>query len=68
MIQPRALQSSLDLCCLPSPHRILQGVAGMAFNFSKIELSHHSMPRKAASESTSDKTQPQRDLVTALRG
>jgi hypothetical protein len=35
------------LCCLPSPYRIPQGVAGMAFNFSKIELSHHPALRKA---------------------
>jgi hypothetical protein len=35
----RALEPSLDLCSLPSPHRIPQCVAGMAFNFSKIDLS-----------------------------
>jgi len=40
MNQARALQPTPDLCCLPSPHRIPQGVAGMAFNFSKIEISH----------------------------
>jgi hypothetical protein len=38
MIRFRVLESFVDLCCLPSPHRILQSVAGMAFNFSKIEL------------------------------
>jgi hypothetical protein len=48
MILARALQPSPDLCCLPSPHRILQGVAGMAFNFSKIELSHHPAQRRSA--------------------
>ena len=47
MIQARALEPSPDLCCLPSPHRIPQGVAGMAFNFSKIEISHHPPQRKA---------------------
>jgi len=47
MIQPRALEPTPDLCCLPSPYRIPQGVAGMAFNFSKIELSHHPTQRKA---------------------
>jgi hypothetical protein len=47
MIQARALEPTPDLCCLPSPHRIPQGVAGMAFNFSKIEISHHSPPRQA---------------------
>jgi len=40
MIQARALEPTPDLCCLPSPHRIPQSVAGMAFNFSKIEISH----------------------------
>ncbi|MGA2438677.1 MAG: hypothetical protein ABSF57_09215 [Acidobacteriaceae bacterium] len=29
----------MDLCSLPTPHRIPQCVAGMAFNFSRIELS-----------------------------
>jgi hypothetical protein len=47
MIQARALEPTPDLCCLPSPHRISQGVAGMAFNFSKIELSHHPSQPKA---------------------
>jgi hypothetical protein len=47
MIHARALEPSPDLCCLPSPHRIPQGVAGMAFNFSKIEISHHRPQRKA---------------------
>jgi hypothetical protein len=47
MIQARALEPTPDLCCLPSPHRIPQGVAGMAFNFSKIEMSHFSTQRKA---------------------
>ncbi|HWB32148.1 MAG TPA: hypothetical protein VG714_03145 [Acidobacteriaceae bacterium] len=66
MIQPRALQPTPDLCCLPSPYRILQGVAGMAFNFSRIELSHRVVPRKAAA--SQDRTQPPRGLLTALRG
>ena len=47
MIQARFLEPTSDLCCLPSPHRITQSVAGMAFNFSKIEISHHATPRKA---------------------
>ena len=41
MIRSRVLDSPGDLCCLPSPHRIPQSVAGMAFNFSKVEFSHH---------------------------
>ncbi len=64
MIQTRALHTP-DLCCLPSPRRILQGVAGMAFNFSKIELSHHSAQRKPQPQQ--EKTQPQRGLIVALR-
>ncbi len=64
MIQARALQPSPDLCCLPSPHRILQGVAGMAFNFSRIEISHHPAPRKAQQQ---EKTQTQSALVSAAR-
>ncbi len=46
MIQARVLEPTPDLCCLPSPHRIPQGVAGMAFNFSKIEISHYTPQRK----------------------
>jgi hypothetical protein len=45
MIQARALEPSPDLCCLPSPHRIPKSVAGMAFNFSKIEVSHRPLQR-----------------------
>jgi hypothetical protein len=66
MIQSRALQPMPDLCCLPSPHRVPQGVAGMAFNFSKIELSHRTAPRKSAQQP--DRSQPQKALLTALRG
>ena len=39
----RFLDSCMDLCSLPSPHLIPRSVAGMAFNFSKVEL-----PRPAA--------------------
>lgn len=66
MIQPRALSTLPDHCCLPSPHRVLQGVAGMAFNFSKIELSYRSVPRRVATQQ--EKSQPQKALLTALRG
>jgi len=52
MIQARALEPTPDLCCLPSPYRIPQGVAGMAFNFSKIEISHHTAQRKAPPQAT----------------
>ena len=38
----------------------------MAFNFSKIELSHRGGARKSAREV--EKAQPQKALLTALRG
>lgn len=38
----------------------------MAFNFSKIELSHHSTQRKFVQQK--DKLQPPKELLTALRG
>ena len=38
MIRFRSVESYVDRCSLPSPHRIPCSVAGMAFNFSKIEL------------------------------
>jgi hypothetical protein len=47
MIRFRALEPTGDICCLPSPHRIPQSVAGMAFNFSKVELVHHAAKRIA---------------------
>ncbi len=34
----RSLESLGDFCSLPSPRRIPQGVAGMAFNFSQVEV------------------------------
>jgi hypothetical protein len=51
MIRARALETSSDLCCLPSPHRIPQCVAGMAFNFSKVEISHHATTQRRRAES-----------------
>jgi hypothetical protein len=62
MIQARALEPTPDLCCLPSPHRIPQGVAGMAFNFSKIEISHYPAPRKAPLQA---KAQPRSNSARA---
>jgi hypothetical protein len=41
-------------------------VAGMAFNFSKIELSHH--PALCKVVAIEEKSHAQRDLITALRG
>ena len=46
LMQPRALEPSREHCCLPTPHRISHYVAGMAFNFSKIEMSHCVSQRK----------------------
>jgi len=50
MIRFRAVGPYVDLCSLPSPHRIPCSVAGMAFNFSKIELApppaaQHNQPK-----------------------
>ena len=56
MIMPRALVPSPDLCCLPTPHRTSYYIAGMAFNFSKIELSHYQIQRKAPSKSQEKQT------------
>lgn len=46
MNQARALAPSTEPCCLPTPHRISYYVAGMAFNFSRIEMSHYPTQRK----------------------
>jgi hypothetical protein len=47
MIRSRALDPPRALCCLPSPHRITHSVAGMAFNFSKVELVQPAPRRKS---------------------
>jgi hypothetical protein len=64
MIQAYALEPTPDLCCLPSPYRIPQGVAGMAFNFSKIEISHHTTQRNAPFQAT---PQHKPDTSSAVR-
>ncbi len=56
-MQARALEPTPDLCCLPTPHRISFYVAGMAFNFSKIEISHH-VQRKAPTQASQQRTAP----------
>jgi hypothetical protein len=63
MMQTRVLAPTPDLCCLPSPRRIPQGIAGMAFNFSKIELSHYPPQRKSPPQSAS--TRKSQDSVRA---
>jgi hypothetical protein len=55
MIQSRSLEPIGDLCCLPSPYRVPHSVAGMAFNFSKVELAHHGSQRNAPMQA--EKTQ-----------
>ena len=50
MMRYRALGSPGELCCLPSPYRIPQRVAGMAFNFSKVELAPKTVKRALASD------------------
>ena len=62
MIRSRALESPGDLCCLPSPYRIPQSVAGMAFNFSKVEIAPRASKRKAPA-----KAQKSRDKAAPAR-
>jgi hypothetical protein len=50
MIRARSLESNGDLCCLPSPYRIPQSVAGMAFNFSKVDIAPSGSKRKVATQ------------------
>ncbi len=38
MMRLRALGFPGEMCCLPSPYRIPRRVAGMAFNFSRVEI------------------------------
>jgi hypothetical protein len=57
MILARALEPTPDLCCLPTPHRTSFYVAGMAFNFSKIEISHR-VQRKSPAPATSQPPAP----------
>lgn len=45
MMRLRALGFSGDMCCLPSPYRIPRRVAGMAFNFSKVEVAPRAATR-----------------------
>lgn len=47
MMRLRALGFSGDKCCLPSPYRIPKRVAGMAFNFSQVELAPRAAVRTA---------------------
>jgi hypothetical protein len=64
MTLARALEPTPDLCCLPSPHRIPLSVAGMAFNFSKIEISHHTFQHKSP---PAIKSQPQPNPAPAAQ-
>ncbi len=48
MMRFYALGLSGHMCCLPSPYRIPQRVAGMAFNFSQVEVAPPSAGRTRA--------------------
>jgi len=39
-MQWHGLATAAEPCCLPTPYRISHYVAGMAFNFSRIEMAH----------------------------
>jgi len=65
MIQARALEPTPDLCCLPTPYRVQQSVAGMAFNFSKIEISHHAVQRRAPLHAAPQKQASSQSVVRA---
>ena len=41
-MQWHGLAPAAEPCCLPTPYRISHYVAGMAFNFSRIEMAHQS--------------------------
>jgi hypothetical protein len=56
MIRSRSLASPGDLCCLPSPHRVPQSVAGMAFNFSKVALVQRAPKRKTQAQKPREAT------------
>lgn len=43
-------------CCLPTPYRIPKAVAGMAFNFSLVEVAHrNTRPAHAEPEHPADR-------------
>ena len=50
MTQYRTLGAPGELCCLPSPSRIPKRVAGMAFNFSQVEVANKAVQRAAPVE------------------
>jgi hypothetical protein len=55
MIRFQVVGSQEDMCSLPSPRRIPRSLAGMAFNFSKIELTP---PAKQVMKPTPPQSQP----------
>jgi len=69
MSRLRSLESLGDFCSLPSPHRILQGVAGMAFNFSEVEVEPAVESHAAAAtvESARSVANPLRNASLAAR-
>jgi hypothetical protein len=69
MSRLRSLESLGDFCSLPSPHRILRGVAGMAFNFSQVEVEPtvESQGAAAAVETTRSAANPLRNAALSAR-
>jgi hypothetical protein len=68
MSRLRSLESLGDFCSLPSPRRIPQGVAGMAFNFSQVEVEPAVEPVAATPcESTRNATGSSRNSSLAAR-
>ncbi len=61
MIRARSLESLGDFCCLPSPYRIPQSVAGMAFNFSKVQLVPNANQRKTGAQQEKQRDAASRD-------
>jgi hypothetical protein len=71
MSRLRSLESLGDFCSLPSPHRIPQGVAGMAFNFSSVEVEPAEQPHYAAAPADSNQSaasQPRNKSLAARFG
>jgi hypothetical protein len=68
MSRLRSLESLGDFCSLPSPRRIPQGVAGMAFNFSQVEV-EPAIEQVAANggESTRNASSPSRTSSLSAR-
>jgi hypothetical protein len=67
MIRSRALESPGNLCCLPSPHRLPQSVAGMAFNFSKVQIISRRRQKTAPAQAETQRGPAHSTLVKTRR-